>query len=212
MIWTNAKLLLSGRLQDDVWKYPQMRWKNVFVLCTGRCGSTTFIHAARHAKNATAGHETRTHLTGPARLSYPQDHIEADNRLSWLLGRLDEAYGTEAFYVHLKRDPEAVAASFVKRAGTGILRAYRTDILMQATKKNRAAGVEDFAHDYIRTVTQNIRLFLRDKPHQMEMNLETAQADFSVFWERIGAQGDLDAALSEWNMRYNSSPGQEVPA
>jgi len=77
---------------------------NVFVLCAGRCGSVTFIEVAKHVCNYIAGHETRTALNGHARFAYPVGHIEADNRLSWLLGRLDDRYGDEAFYVHLQRD------------------------------------------------------------------------------------------------------------
>ena len=55
---------------------------NVFVLCTGRCGSTTFACACRHIENYTAAHESRSHLAGPERFAYPEDHIEVDNRLS----------------------------------------------------------------------------------------------------------------------------------
>ena len=66
---------------------------NVFILNSGRCGSTTWIRACTHIDNFSAGHETRSHLSGDARLDYPDRHIEADNRLSWLLGRLDRQYG-----------------------------------------------------------------------------------------------------------------------
>ncbi len=180
-------------------------WKNIFVLCTGRCGSTTFVRAAAHAQNFSAGHETRTHLTGPARFDYPAHHIEADNRLSWLLGRLDRTYGTEAFYVHLIRDPETVAASFVKRADKGIMRAYRSDILMRADHRNKDATLHDFALDYVDSVTENIRLFLRDKPATMQVRLETVEQDFAAFWDRIGAQGSIENALSEWQTFYNKS-------
>ncbi len=55
---------------------------DVFVLCTGRCGSTTFIKACAHITNYTAAHESRTGLLGSDRLDYPGKHIEADNRLS----------------------------------------------------------------------------------------------------------------------------------
>lgn len=77
---------------------------NVFVLSTGRCGSTTFVKACEHITNFSAAHESRTGLLGAARLDYAGNHIEADNRLSWLLGRLDRTYGNAAFYVHLRRD------------------------------------------------------------------------------------------------------------
>ena len=79
---------------------------NVFVLTTGRSGSVTFAEACRHITNYTAGHETRVGLVGDDRLAYPGDHIEVDDRLAWLLGRLEDAYGDAAFYVHLRRDEQ----------------------------------------------------------------------------------------------------------
>ena len=99
---------------------------NVFVLCTGRSGSTTFYRACRHITNYSAGHELNTSEVGRARLDYPEDHIEVDNRLSWLLGRLDQAYGDRAFYVHLTREEEATARSFDRRWASrySIIRAY----------------------------------------------------------------------------------------
>jgi hypothetical protein len=84
---------------------------NVFVLCTGRCGSLAFARACAHMTNYSCGHESRCSLLGAERLSYPSRHIEVDNRLAWLLGRLDETYGKDAFYVHLRRDRDATARS-----------------------------------------------------------------------------------------------------
>lgn len=51
---------------------------NVFVLCTGRCGSMTFAEACSHAVNYTTGHESGRHRRYD--LKYPADHIEVDNR------------------------------------------------------------------------------------------------------------------------------------
>lgn len=87
---------------------------NVFVLSTGRCGSTTVARAFSHATNYTSGHETRSHLLS-GRLEYPRDHIESDNRLSWFLGSLDRRYGNDAWWVHLTRDEERVADSLWRR-------------------------------------------------------------------------------------------------
>ena len=83
---------------------------NVFVLCTGRCGSVTFARACRFIDNYTAGHETAHGYN----LEYPDRHIEVDNRLSWFLGRLDERY-PDAYYVHLLRRREDVVQSFARR-------------------------------------------------------------------------------------------------
>ena len=104
---------------------------NVFVLCTGRSGSTTFHRACQHITNYTCSHELNTSEVGGARFAYPEDHIEIDNHLSWLLGRLDEAFGNRAFYVHLMRDEEMTAKSFDKRwAGRySIIRAYSEGVL-----------------------------------------------------------------------------------
>ncbi len=124
---------------------------NVFVLCTGRCGSVTFIESCKHITNYTAGHETRCNWTGDKRFAFPPHHIEADNRLSWLLGRLDAAYGDNAFYVHLTRDREAVARSYARRYPRGIIGAYHTEILMGAATQNRETDLVQVAADYCDT-------------------------------------------------------------
>ena len=175
---------------------------NVFILNSGRCGSTTFIKACQHITNYSAAHESLLNNIGAQRLDYPENHIEADNRLSWLLGRLDKTYGDDAFYVHLKRKPQDTANSFSKRIDFGILKAYEQGVLMHDAHQLPAFEI---ASDYIETVNSNIELFLKDKTHKMLISLETVQADFTDFWQRIGAQGNCDDALSEWRINYNAS-------
>ncbi|MGD8590882.1 MAG: hypothetical protein PVG22_18820 [Chromatiales bacterium] len=174
---------------------------NVFILNPGRCGSTTFIRACRHITNYSAGHESRVNLTGDERLAYPPDHIEADNRLSWLLGRLERRFGDDALYVHLSRTRQASVESFSRRAHFGIMQAYRAGILLGG----RQQSDREIALDYLETVDSNIALFLKDKTHKMDFRLEHAKQDFPLFWELIGAQGDLVKALAEWDIRYNAS-------
>lgn len=175
---------------------------NVFILNTGRCGSMTFVAACRHITNFSTGHETRVQLLGADRLAYPPNHIEADNRLSWLLGRLEDAYGDNAYYVHLTRDRAQVAASFARRADFGIMKAYREGILMH---EDMGMAAEAIAHDYIDTVETNIAYFLKDKRNVMAFRLENAQEDFRCFWHWIGAVGELEKALAEWQTRHNAS-------
>jgi hypothetical protein len=137
------------------------------------------------------------------RFNYPVNHIEADNRLAWLLGRLDKAYGDDAFYVHLRRSEADTALSFTKRYSFGIIRAYRRDgIIMGLPEQTDPMAV---ARDYCQTVNSNIELFLKDKTRKIEINLEDIDRDFAVFWKIIGAEGRLDAALAEFNTHYNSS-------
>ncbi|RMG33628.1 MAG: hypothetical protein D6720_11050 [Gammaproteobacteria bacterium] len=175
---------------------------NVFILNTGRCGSTTWIRACEHIQNFSAGHESRLRLVGRERLDYPRNHIEADNRLTWMLGRLDAAYGDDAWYVHLRRDLDAAARSFARRSDFGIMKAWREGVLLGATPE---ADPLSLALDYLDSAERNIQLFLRDKSHQMEARLETIESDFPAFWDWIGAQGDLDAALDELHIRHNAS-------
>ncbi len=176
---------------------------NVFVLSTGRCGSTALARACHHIKNYTSAHESRCGLVGEARLTYPPQHIEIDNRLSWYLGRLDKTYGNRAIYVHLRRaETEKTARSCSKRTYPGtIMNAYRHGILLHCPEDITAMEV---SFDYIETVTANIELFLRDKTNRLDFTLENAAQDFSRLWERIGAEGDFQAAVTEFTVRHNA--------
>ncbi|HEY9052972.1 MAG TPA: hypothetical protein VIQ03_15580 [Gammaproteobacteria bacterium] len=175
---------------------------NIFILNAGRCGSTTFIKACQHIQNFTALHESRSVFTGTQRLEYPDNHIEADNRLSWFLGRLDQKYGNNAFYVHLTRNHESMTESFARRKDYGIMKAYKEGILQGGTELQTA---HDLALDYIETVEANIMLFLKDKTNKMTFRLESAKDDLAVFWNAIGAEGNLVSALAEWDVHYNAS-------
>ncbi len=175
---------------------------NVFILNSGRCGSTTFIKACQHITNYTAAHESLLSHTGLQRFNYPQNHIEADNRLSWLLGRLDNKYANDAFYVHLTRNHNEVTTSFSKRINFGILKAYEQGILMH---EQHLLPAQDIATDYIETVESNIKLFLRDKPNKIGVSVETIKKDFTEFWNMINAEGDLEKALKEWETKHNAS-------
>jgi hypothetical protein len=177
---------------------------NVFVLGTGRCGTTTFMRACRHVRNFTTAHESRVNAIGELRLDYPPGHIEADNRLSWFLGRLEERYGDEAFYIHMLRDEEAVARSYLKRwkSDHSIIYGYRTAIV---PNPDPAIPPLEVVLDLCRTVNANVRAFLRGKAHAETVHLETAEADFARVWDRAGFEGDRAAALGEWRIPYNAS-------
>jgi hypothetical protein len=157
-------------------------YMNVFVLCTVRCGSVTFAKACSHVTNFSSAHESRAKYPGRERISYPPDHIEVDNRLSWFLGRVEERYGASAYYVHLTRDREATALSFNRRwhMRSSIMRAYAEQICMTSPKDPLA-----MCRDYVETVTSNIRAFLRDKPNVMHIELEHATSQFPGFWRWI---------------------------
>ncbi|RKZ56366.1 MAG: hypothetical protein DRQ44_16760 [Gammaproteobacteria bacterium] len=175
---------------------------NIFILNSGRCGSTTFIKACQHITNYSSAHESLSSKTGAQRFNYPDRHIEADNRLSWLLGRLDKQFPKEVFYVHLTRNKNDVATSFSKRIGFGILKAYEQGILMH---EQHLLPAQDIAEDYIETVESNINLFLKNRINATDVSLESVKKDFTKFWGQIGAEGDLEKALQEWDVNYNAT-------
>ena len=179
----------------------------VFVLSTGRCGSTTFERACSHITNYTAGHETRRRFLFERRFEYADQHIESDNRLSWFLGGLARRFDDDdTFYVHLTRERNLVARSYARRFDgrfhSSIMRAFGQGIVVR--KRWDPSQHVKVARFYVDTVTDNIREFLRHRTHTMDFPLERAKELFPVFWERIGAEGDLEAAMAEFDVRHNA--------
>ena len=61
--------------------------------------------------------------------------------------------------------------------------------------------------DYCNTVNSNIALFLKDKSKKMNFELEKAKEKFEDFCALIGAEGDIDSAIKEFDISYNKSKG-----
>lgn len=178
---------------------------NVFVLSTGRCGSMTFERACRHIGNYTAAHESRVGLVGPERLRYPPMHIESDNRLAWFLGRLDREFPDAVFYVHLQRERLAVARSYARRLDPGLIMSAWAHGVHLGLPDDIGPQALDIALDYVDTVNANIAGFLAGKANSMTFRLEQAGQAFPEFWDRIGARGNLAAALAEFDVAHNAT-------
>jgi hypothetical protein len=180
--------------------FSGQRFRHVFVLCTGRCGSVAFAKACGHFTNYSAGHETNR-ATGRARLDYPGGHIEIDNRLAWFLGELEERYGDHALYVHLVRDESQVAASYDRRwhHQGSLIRGFNESICGHTLPGPEAAD------DLVAAMNANIRAFLRDKTHVITGNIDNVTSWFPQFASAIGAAGALQAALEEFGNRHNAS-------
>ena len=180
---------------------------NVFILCTGRCGSMSISRACKELDNYTSGHETRISKLGAERLNFPDNHIEADNRIAWFLGRLDETYGNDAFYVHMTRNTEKTAQSYnIRWQHVGsIVKAYAQGILTVPHHKIKPSERIEYSVDYCETIDANIKHFLKDKDKKCTIALESLEHDFLKFWNLIGAKGDQLKALDALNQRHNSS-------
>jgi len=187
---------------------------NVFILNTGRCGSTTIIKACQHITNYTAKHESRSSMLADERLNYPSNHIEADNRLTWFLGQLDQKYGNNAFYIHLQRERTGTVTSYARRwdSNVTIVRGFGESILIRRAHQLSDIEKLQISCDYYDAANANIALFLKDKTQKMEMHLETLETDFAIFWKKISAQGDFETALSDIKQKYNASEQPESHA
>lgn len=176
----------------------------IFVLNTGRCGSTTFAKAMSHATNYTSAHESRTSKVH-GRLDYPDHHVEVDNRLAWFLGEMHERYGNEPLYVHLTRDPAATAESFSERfhGRSSIVRSFGQHIIIKPNVPADGQQRLDISRYCVDTIDANIRLFLRDKTKVVRVQMENFHEGFDRVWTRMGALGDLDAAHAELDVRHN---------
>ncbi len=179
----------------------------IFVLTSGRAGSKTFVKACQSIQNFTASHESLAGKIGEERFAYPDNHIEADNRLSWFLGKLDEKFGDEAFYVHLIREKKKVVASLLKRwKGRGnVMKAFCEGIYMIPTFTVTSEQKKQISTDYYECVNSNIFCFLKNKSRKMEIHLETIEKDFIKFWNLIGAEGNLNSAIQSLKIKHNQS-------
>ena len=175
----------------------------IFVLGSGRCGTVTFSKACGHLTNYTAGHESRARCIGDRRFAYPDQHIEVDSRLTWFLGELGQRF-PNAFFIHLRRDPEETAKSICRKWGPGQMnfaRAFGHAIVMHGAPWSDKLEVSRFQ---VRTAVANIEEFLSNRRH-WTVWLEKASVWFPLFLEYIHAEGKLDAAMKEWATHHNAS-------
>lgn len=184
---------------------------NVFVLSTGRCGSTTFAEACKHMTNFTVGHESNTGQLGENRLQYPSQHIEVDNRLSWMLGGLDAKYRDDVYYVHLIRAKRPTVASYMHRwkHRESLVVGFTNGILMRNYQQLTSPERETAVSTMYDTINTNIRLFLRDKPNACRIEMEQMETGFTQFWQTIGAEGKLEAALQILQQVHNDGSRYE---
>ena len=181
---------------------------NVFVLGTGRCGSVAFAEACAHLSNFTSGHETRARLVGSDRLDYPQQHIEVDHRLSWFVGPLTQRFDDrQTLYVHLLRDRDSVVDSWVRRWDSpfraSLIRAFGHGIVMR-TEDWTDTDIRTVCEAYVDTVRANVDEFI-SRRDGIRIAIEDCDTEFPHFAHRIGASGDLDAAIAEFGRRHNAS-------
>ena len=178
----------------------------IFVLTSGRTASKTFARASQLLDGMSAGHETRAGIVED-RLSYPDNHVEVDNRLAWFLGSLDKMYDdSDTFYVYLTRDSESVAESYLKRwhIKVSVVRAFYHGILMHSEKPHVARARES-CRLFVETVNDNIRYFLSHRKNWCEVRVDHFVEDYFAFMDQVGLTGDKEEISEILNSVINAN-------
>lgn len=191
-------------------------YRKVFVVGTGRCGTTSFYNACKHITNYSCSQEKFTRNPGYVKM-IPDNHIAIDNRLSFHLGSLLEYFGNRRFYfVWLRRNRKATAESFAKRFANphGIMAAHYRSIMQRYKtdpyKLDYKAKLE-IANDYIEMVDNNIKLFMTcvinnfNEDNFQVIEIENIKLEFAEFWKNIEAKGAMNIAMREFDKLYNKS-------
>lgn len=162
----------------------------IFVLSTGRCGSTTLAKACSHITNFTSGHETNR---GRVSLVYKDQHIEIDPHLTFNMPALKQLY-PEAFFVRLWREKEACVKSLSKRGSMRRLWIPHAYQKKEATAEDALLAAEYF-YEFFNGIIKKFTAF--------DIQMENFREDFKSFWQIIGAEGNLEQALNELVVKYN---------
>lgn len=165
---------------------------NIFVVGTGRCGTTSFAEACRYMSSFTVGHETNA-----VGLRYPTNHIEVNSQLTWRTPALIQKY-PEALWVHLIRERESCAESIAQMGGgsvvAGLQQLYPS--LYPDDPLEAARIFYDMANDVI----------VATIPRRKILFLETIQEEWPSFWKWACAEGDYDGSLASWSVKKNARP------
>lgn len=194
----------------------------VFVVGTGRSGTSTLYSAFSRVANYSCLQESRSHRTGPERITFPDAHIEVDCRLTFYLGLLRETY-PDALYINAVRDPQAVALSYAQRMSDA-----QSPLMFLARRLRSTPSLSDaHAHhivkgnwrlgpdqrlkamlDMVAAVNANIRA-ATSTARYLEVDIDDPDEAFRLAWQSMGAEGDLDGALQELRTAHNAGGSRD---
>ena len=164
---------------------------NIFIVGTGRCGTVTMSKACKHISNFTSNHETHK---GATDFIYPDNHIEIDGALCHFIPTIKEKY-PDAKWIHLWRDPEPTIVSLSKRPSLQFYSRFH----FRVDKQNQRKLAEMYYYNTIGLVDSML-------PDALKVNLSDIKTGgWKKVWDYIGAEGNYDTALLEFNKKYNKS-------
>jgi hypothetical protein len=113
----------------------------------------------------------------------------------------------DVLYVHLKRDLQDTADSFLHRLRNSnyrasIMNAFAHGILMKPGDWTPDEEAE-LAKFYVETIHSNIADFVKSKNH-LVVHLQDGGESFDQFLSAIDAEGDLEVARATWKQVHNA--------
>lgn len=168
------------------------RCNQIFVVGTGRCGTTTFARACENARNRTVGHET---CAGKVySFEYPQKHIEVDAPLVFRMNDL-RRLNPGCRFVHLIRTDRAACIESMVRYDPEICRAFGWMVyhFAECDALTGAAALYD-------TITR-----IPKGNDVLTVSLESIKENWSKCWEWMGCEGDFIKSLETWEHKFNAS-------
>ena len=169
----------------------------VFVVGTGRCGSSTFYQACKTISNYTCGHET---FVGKVHdFKYPDNHIEVAVQNMQALAYLRREYPNSKF-VHLIRERESCIQSLYKQVPE-----YLSAWAFQMFLLNYRRPSIEIAEWYYDITVNAIRGFSRSICQQDYIEIPTYQmdADWGCFCKQIRADCNFEEAYKILKRKYN---------
>lgn len=170
----------------------------IFVVGTGRCGTSTFYHAAKHATNYHVGHESRAGRREPNDYIYPDQTLEISCHLSFAVPLLYERNGFhDVKIVHLVRERRPCIESLARVKDALQSLAFG---IQQCKPKSDTEHLA-WAEWWYDLVNENISATAW---HPFEFQMEAAEDFWPDFWMWAGCEGDFDASMEEWRRKYNA--------
>ena len=165
----------------------------IFVVGTGRCGSSTFYQACKTITNYTCGHET---FAGQVHnFEYLDNHIEVAVQNVQALALLQNKYPNNMI-VQLIREPKGCIQSLFEQCPE-YLKAWSFQVYLTTEV------TEKVAEAYYHCVNQHIAKI----PNLVTVRVDDLEWFWARFIQSIGAECDMEQAQKILSRKYN--PGSK---
>jgi hypothetical protein len=184
----------------------------IFVVGTGRNGSSTFYHAASHATNFQVNHET-WRSKSPSNSCYvdvrdkKRDQIEISSSVPFFIVQIMRKY-PESKFIHLVRRRTKCRDSLVEHH-TSRMRAWAWNWF-----SDREPKMKNVAGAYYDATAESLHSLL-PRDQTLTLPLEEAKTRWAAVWEFMDCEPGVDspefaASLAEWDRRYNAGACGDV--